>query len=144
MHVSEVMHDGVEVIAPGATFAAAASTLRDRRISSLVVSEGGRPEGIVTERDIVSVIADGLDPGATSIGERMAGEPLTVDRGADIREAARLMAERGIRHLPVVDGGELVGMISMRDLVTWASRESGASPDMWPDLMEAIATEWPH
>ena len=144
MHVGEVMHDGVEVIGSSETFAAAAATLRARKISSLVVSRGGSPAGIVTERDIVGVVADGLDPGATTIADRMSGDPITVTRDADIREAARVMAARGIRHLPVVDGGQLVGMISMRDLVSWASRESEATPDLWPDLMEAIATEWPH
>ncbi len=144
MRVGEVMHDGVVVIEPRETFAAAAATLRARRISSLVVSEGGRPAGIVTERDVVSVVADGLDPGATPIAERMSGEPVTVARDVDVRDAARVMAARGIRHLPVVEDGELVGMISMRDLVSWASREAESNPDLWPDLMEAIATEWPH
>jgi CBS domain-containing protein len=144
MLVGDVMHEGTHVISPRDSFAQAAEALRERRISSLVVSDDGTPAGIVTERDVVGVVADGMDPAITRIGERMTGGPVTVERDTDLREVARIMALRGIRHLPVVDGGMLVGMVSMRDLVSWACTQIEVTPDLWPDLMAAIATEWPH
>jgi CBS domain-containing protein len=144
MHVSDVMHDGVQVISMRDSFAQAAVALRERRISSLVVTDERGPAGIVTERDVVGLVADGMDPTSTVIGARMTGEPITVEPDTDLHEAARIMAARGIRHLPVVEGSTLVGMVSMRDLVTWASAQAETTPDLWPDLMAAIATEWPH
>ncbi len=144
MLVSDVMHGNVQTIARDESFARAAALLRERHVSSLVVTEERRPTGILTERDLVNVVADGLDPRSTKVAERMTGDPVTARPAMDIREAARIMAARGIRHLPVVDGDALVGIVSIRDLLSWATDQMVATPDLWPDLMAAIATEWPH
>ena len=145
MLVSDVMHGGgVQTIDKGAAAAHAAGELRARRISSLAVTDGGHLVGILTERDIVGLVADARDAGTTNVGELMTGEPVTVAPTTDVRDAARIMAEHGIRHLPVVDGEDLVGMLSVRDLFAWTMAQMGDTPELWPDLMAAIAVEWPH
>ena len=123
MQASDIMHRDVKTVSADDTFAQAAKVLHDNRISSVIVKEDGGPAGIVTERDFVNLVADGDDPASTKIGDRMTRELATLDPKADIAEAAALMAERGIRHLPVVDRGKLVGIISIRDLTTWAVEE---------------------
>jgi CBS domain-containing protein len=83
---------------------------------AVVVIERGAIAGIFTENDIVSrVIADGRDPAAVTIGEVMTPDPLTIGPEAMLGHALVLMHERGIRHLPVVEKGKLVGMVCARD-----------------------------
>ena len=83
---------------------------------AVVVIERGAIAGIFTENDIVSrVIADGRDPAAVTIGEVMTPDPLTIGPEAMLGQALVLMHERGIRHLPVVEKGKLVGMVCARD-----------------------------
>lgn len=83
---------------------------------AVVVIERGAIAGIFTENDVVSrVIAEGLDPAATTIGEVMTPDPLTIGPDAMLGHALVMMHERCIRHLPVVDNGELVGMVCARD-----------------------------
>lgn len=139
MQVGEIMTKDVRTIAADASFAEAAKVLHDNRISSVIVLGDGGPAGIVTERDMVNVVADGVDPKAVSVGERMTKELATVEPRADIGEAAQLMAERGIRHLPVVEKGKLAGIISIRDLTTWAVEELTGGHEL-PDLERSHAT----
>jgi CBS domain-containing protein len=95
--------------------------------------EGDRLAGIVTERDLVNLVADGKDPQTTKVGERMTKNLDTVDPRTDIAEAAEHMARLNIRHLPVVDEGRLAGIISIRDLTNWAVHELTAGHEL-PDL----------
>jgi CBS domain-containing protein len=138
MQVGDIMTRDVKTAESGATFAEAAKILHENRISSVVITEGTGIAGIVTERDLVNVVAEGLDPGKTSVGERMTRELATVDSRADIAEAARLMAERRIRHLPVVEKDSLIGVISIRDLTTWAVQEMTGGHEL-PDLERSQA-----
>jgi CBS domain-containing protein len=144
VEVSEIMRKKVKTISADQTFAAAARLLKESRISSIVVTGQGRPVGIVTERDIVNLVAEGKDPASTSIGEGMTGELATIGPATELKEAAQLMAKRQVRHLPVVEEDALVGMISIRDLLGWMTVQMEATPDMWMDMMEAAAVEWPH
>jgi CBS domain-containing protein len=123
MQVGDVMKRDVKTAAPDDTFADAASLLHDNQISSIVVMDRDRVAGIITERDLVNLVADGLDPSATRIGDRMTTNLDTVEPRTDIAEAAEHMARLRIRHLPVVDGGALAGIISIRDLTNWAVEE---------------------
>lgn len=123
MQVRDIMQRDVKTVSAEDTFADAARVLREHRISSVVVKEGKQPRGIVTERDFVGLVADGLDPSTTKVSERMTTDLATLDPKADLAEAARLMAERRIRHLPVVDRGGLAGIISIRDVTQWAVEE---------------------
>jgi CBS domain-containing protein len=139
MQVGDIMHRDVVTVMPEDTFAEAAKVLREHAISSVVVSGESGPAGIVTERDFVTLVAEGLDPATTNVGGRMSTDLTTVRPRADVAWAAGLMAERGIRHLPVVDRGKLVGIISIRDLTTWAVEEITGGHEL-PDFERSSAT----
>jgi CBS domain-containing protein len=133
MQVGEIMRAEVRTAPPEATFADVARLLHDNRISSVVITSGSELLGIVTERDLVNLVAEGLDPHATRVEERMTRELDTVEPRTDVAEAAEHMARLRIRHLPVVDKGKLAGIISIRDLTTWAVEELSGGHEL-PDL----------
>jgi CBS domain-containing protein len=133
MQVGAIMKTDVKTASPDDTFADVARILHDNRISSVIVMGDGAPAGIVTERDLVNVVAEGLDPREVRVGERMTRNLDTVSPTTDVAEAAEHMARLQIRHLPVVDKGRLVGIISIRDLVTWAVEELTGGHEL-PDI----------
>ncbi len=94
----------------------AARLMKHRKVGSVLVMDGDMLEGIFTERDMVyRVIADGLDPDMTPLSQVMTADPDTIDARATALEALRMMNERGYRHLPVVEEGRVVGIVSRRD-----------------------------
>jgi CBS domain-containing protein len=133
MQVRDIMNPDVKTAAPTDTFAQVAALLHEHGISSVVVLDGDALAGIVTERDLVNLVSDGADPKITTASERMTTDLDTVGPKTDIAEAAEHMASRKIRHLPVVDGDRLVGIISIRDLTNWAVQELTAGHEL-PDL----------
>jgi CBS domain-containing protein len=133
MQVRDIMHTDVKTTSPGDTFEQVASVLHDHGISSVVVLDEGNLVGIVTERDLVNVVAEGKDPKSTTVGERMTRDLDTVEPKTDIAEAAEHMARLKIRHLPVVQEGTLAGIISIRDLTNWAVHELTSGHEL-PDL----------
>ena len=133
MQVRDIMHTDVKITAPTDTFDHVATVLRENGISSVVVVEGGKLAGIVTERDLVNLVADGGDPRTTKVADRMSKDLDTVDPKTDIAEAADHMARLKIRHLPVLQDGELAGIISIRDLTNWAVHELTSGHEL-PDL----------
>jgi CBS domain-containing protein len=95
-----------------------AQYMSERRVGAVAVLEGERVSGIVSERDIMSkVVAKGLDPATTKVAEVMSRELLVATPDDSYEDAARKMRQAGIRHLPVVEGDRLIGMISQRDLL---------------------------
>jgi CBS domain-containing protein len=94
-----------------------AARLRDKDISALVVLDGHRLVGIITERDIVRALADRRDLADVTAGDYMTWEPATVALDTPLAEVARTMLALGIRHLPVVEAGDVLGMVSARDLL---------------------------
>jgi CBS domain-containing protein len=98
------------------TLRSAAVAMWRQQTGSLVIVDGGSVVGIVTERDIMRVIASGKDVDAVSVGEAMTADVITTGPDTPIRDAARIMAQHWIRHLPVVQGGELRGIVSQRDV----------------------------
>ncbi|MDP9297738.1 MAG: CBS domain-containing protein [Actinomycetota bacterium] len=134
MQVGEIMHTEVKTAAAEATFADVAKTMRSNGISSVVVLDGKKLAGIVTERDIVNLVAAGGDPHSVRVAHGMTRRDIeTVSPKTDITEAADQMVVRNIRHLPVVDRGRVVGIISIRDLTRWAADELSAGHEM-PDM----------
>ena len=133
MQVKDIMHVDVKTAASSDTFAQVASLLHEHRISSVVVTDGSDLAGIVTERDLVNLIAEGKDPKTTPVSDGMSRNLDTVHSRTDIAEAAEHMARLGIRHLPVVEDASLVGIISIRDLTNWAVRELTSGHEL-PDL----------
>lgn len=140
MRVRDIMQGDVMTVSPEHSFAHASRVLREQGISSVVVvgPGAGGIAGIVTERDFVRLVADGLDPATTPLADRMTRKLITVDPSADIAEAARLMREAGVRHLPVVDRGQLVGILSMRDVLYWGVAEMTGGHEL-PDVEGSAA-----
>ena len=100
-----------------ATLSEVAEALAADEIGALCVVENGALAGIVSERDVVAHLAAGADPEHLTAGEVMTPDVVTVGPDATILEAARLMQDSQVRHLPVLDGGKPVGIISIRDLM---------------------------
>jgi CBS domain-containing protein len=139
MQVKDIMHADVKTASATATYADVAALLHDNAISSVVVMDGDRLAGIVTERDLVNLVAEGGDPKTTKVADRMTTSVDTVDPKTDIAEAAEHMARLRIRHLPVVEGQGVVGIISIRDLTNWAVHELTSGHEL-PDLERSNAT----
>jgi CBS domain-containing protein len=134
MQVGEIMHTDVKTAGAEDTFADVAKVMRSNGISSVVVLEGHKLVGIVTERDIVNLVAAGGDPHSVKVVHGMTRRDLTtISPKTDIAEAAEVMASRNIRHLPVLDRGSVVGIISIRDLTRWAAEELAGGHEM-PDI----------
>ena len=113
-----------DIYRPGAITAAAddsleqtAARLEDKNISALVIMDGDRLGGIITERDIVRAVADRRDLADATAGEYMTSTPATVALDTPLADVARTRLAYGIRHLPVVVAGEVIGMVTARDLL---------------------------
>jgi CBS domain-containing protein len=136
VRVSEIMTKAAVIDEAEDTLVEAARKMWKQQTGSLLVLDGEDLVGIVTERDVLKAVASGTALDQTRISEVMTQDPITVGPGTSLREAARVMADKWIRHLPVVDGGKLVGVISQRDL---AGVLAGAlnEPEALEQLVEA-------
>jgi CBS domain-containing protein len=137
MKISEVMTPAAVTDRPDDTLRQAAGKMREQQTGSLLVLDGQELVGIVTERDVLKAVATDV-PLDTPISEAMSKDLITVEPGTSLREAARIMTEKWIRHLPVLEGGRLVGIVSQRDL---AGVLAGAlnEPDDLHRLIESSA-----
>jgi len=135
MLVGDIMRTDVKTADGDDTFADVAKMMRANGISSVVVlQEKQKLSGIVTERDIVNLVAAGGDPHSVKVAHGMTRRNLeTIGSKADIAEAADRMVSLNIRHLPVVDKGRVVGIVSIRDLTKWAAEELSGGHEM-PDI----------
>ena len=136
MRVSEIMTEAAVLDQADDTLVEAARKMWKQQTGSLLVVDGEDLVGIITERDILKAVAQGTSLDQATISDVMSKDPTTVGPGTSLREAAKIMAERWIRHLPVVDGGKLVGILSQRDL---AGILAGAlnEPEALEQLVEA-------
>jgi CBS domain-containing protein len=98
------------------TLRAAAERMWRHQTGSLLVMDKDRLAGIVTERDLLRAVALGADPGNVTVQEAMTTAVFTARPDLPLQEAARIMASRWIRHLPVVEQGRVLGVVSMRDV----------------------------
>ncbi|MEK7286594.1 MAG: CBS domain-containing protein [Nitrospirota bacterium] len=113
-----LMHREMQEISPDATLRATAEKMREKKVGALLVFEAGKPIGIISEVDFVrKAVALGLDMATTPVKAIMSQPLITIDIDQTAQEANDLMAERKIRHLLVTDREEVLGIISMRDLV---------------------------
>lgn len=119
----------VVTIAPTATVLEAAQLMTARGIGGLVVPDGaGGAGGIFTERDVLRrVVNDGRDPATTRVSEVMTAPVLTVSPDTPLDECRRLFTGRRIRHLPVVEGGALTGVVTSGDLIAYEADEAKAT-----------------
>ncbi|BBK41049.1 histidine kinase [Allostella vacuolata] len=117
-HLSEMVRNREPlVLGQHAKVADACRRMRDRGVGAVLVADGAhRLRGIFTGRDAVCrVLAEGRHPGATELAEVMTPEPCTIPPAATAIEALRLMSDGGFRHLPVVEDGRIVGVVSVHD-----------------------------
>lgn len=115
MRISEVMTEAAVTDRPDDSLQQAARKMWDQQTGSLLVLDGKDLVGIITERDVLRTVATGsrLD---TPVSEVMSKDLITVEPTTSLRDAAAIMTERWVRHLPVLEGGRLVGIVSQRDL----------------------------
>ena len=109
---------------PGETVAAVARRMRKAEVGAVVVMAGETLAGLFSERDLLNrVVAEGLDPGATQVADVATRDVATVSPDASLRECAEQLKAKRVRHLPVVDRGRPIGIISARDFFEAATRE---------------------
>jgi CBS domain-containing protein len=116
MRVADVMTGASITESPAESLRNAAALMWKRQTGSLLIMDGDKVAGIVTERDLMKAVARGDDLDATPLSAVMTRQLVTVEPDTSVAEAARHMATRWIRHLPVMSDGQLIGMVSQRDL----------------------------
>lgn len=139
--VLEAKGSNVYSIDPGATVLDAARVMNERHIGALVVTEGPRLLGIITERDVLNrVVATQLEPNRTFVRDVMSAPVVVCEPEASRSQCRAMMTDRRVRHLPVIDRGKLVGMVSIGDLLKDERREQDETIHY---LYEYMHGEWP-
>jgi CBS domain-containing protein len=116
--VRDVMSKEVKVVRPDTSVKEVVATMNKFNIGSIVVVQGDRPVGIITERDILRRLVEPcLAPETLTARQIMTSPVFTISETADIEETAKFMARKGVKKLPVMNNGKLVGMITYTDIV---------------------------
>ncbi len=131
----DVMTGDVECIGENDSVTDAAKRLAELNVGAMpICGEDNRLKGMLTDRDIaVKVVAQGKDPSTTKAGELGEGKPVTIGADDSVDEALRTMATHKVRRLPVIDGHDLIGIVSQADLARNVDEEKVG------DLVEAIS-----
>ena len=139
MEVREGMSNVVLTLGPGHTLREAATRMVEKGVGAAVVIDEAYPgPRVISERDILNSLGKGEDPDSESVGDHMSDMLISAAPDWSLERAAMEMAKRHIRHLVVVDSGQLVGILSMRDIVrVWTSE--GATSGMTPPESETTA-----
>jgi CBS domain-containing protein len=114
--VREVMSETLYTVNPSSTVGEAVALMAQHRVGAMVVMDGTRLAGIFTERDTVRAISHSYDAPSHEVSSWMTREPMTVGPDEPVEDALKTMLDKGFRHLPVVENGELIGIVSIRDL----------------------------
>ena len=115
--IADVMTASPRTVDPGTPLIEAARAMRDADVGALIVVEGEQVGGVVTDRDIVvRAIAEGSDPSSAQVSDVCSRDLTTVESSEPVEQAVKLMRDRDIRRLPVVEGGRPVGIVSLGDL----------------------------
>jgi CBS domain-containing protein len=114
--VGDIMSPNLVTVTSDASVAEAATIMGGQHVGSAIVLDSGVPVGIFTERDALRALASDFDAAHHPVTQWMSRDPTTVGPETEVRAARELMLERGFRHLPVAEGGRIVGVISIRDL----------------------------
>jgi CBS domain-containing protein len=132
----DIMTGGVECVGENETLVEAARKMRDLDVGSLpICGEDNRLKGMVTDRDIVvRCLAEGGDPSSTKTGALAEGKPVTIGADDGVEEILRTMSQYKVRRLPVIDGHDLIGMVSQADVAR------NLPEDKVGDLVEAISS----
>ena len=137
MQVRDGMSRVVLTVGPDHTLRQASEQMARRNVGAAVVMDPeGEGPGIITERDVLRSVAEGQDPDGEKVGEHLTAESVSATPDWSLEEAASAMVRGGFRHLLVVEGGETVGIVSMRDIVRcWT--DDGAICDVPPSAAVA-------
>jgi CBS domain-containing protein len=114
--VGEIMSKELITVDPQASVAEAATVMGEHHAGSALVMEGDALSGIFTERDIVRALGEHFDAAGHPVSNWMTRNPVTIAADADVQDALERMLSGGFRHLPVMDGDRVAGLVSMRDL----------------------------
>jgi CBS domain-containing protein len=132
MAIGDVMRTRVVTVEPTVTARLAVLRMLEEGVGSVAVCEDGKLVGIFTERDVLALAGEGTDLESVRVGDVMTRDPHTVEADVQVLDAARLMGEKRIRHLPVVQGGHLLGMVGIRDVLgslverAWQTHDAAA------------------
>jgi CBS domain-containing protein len=131
----EVMTGGAECVGENDTLIDAARKLAELDVGAMpICGEDNRLKGMLTDRDIVvKALAQGKDPGSTRAGDLAEGKPVTIGADDSVEEALRTMKDHKVRRLPVIDGHDMIGIVSQADLAQNIDEEEVG------DLVEAIS-----
>ncbi|MGH9183326.1 MAG: CBS domain-containing protein [Acidimicrobiales bacterium] len=116
--LSGIMTEEVFTVATGTAVTQVAEAMVRGRFGSALVMSGPMLIGILTERDVLRAASSGADLSSSPASKWMTPDPVTAPPDLDSEEAAETMLTHGFRHLPVVDGGRVVGIVSLRDLLS--------------------------
>jgi CBS domain-containing protein len=146
MAVADVMAFRVVTVSPEDPVQLAIARMLEENVGSVAVCEGERLVGIFTERDVLRLAGEGPDFPEVRVGDVMTRQPVTLAPNDDVLDAARLMGERKIRHLPVLEGENLLGMVGIREVVRalverlWRTHDAEAR-DRARELLTRDATQ---
>jgi len=136
MDVRSGMSTAVVSVAPGATLHDAAQSMAERNVGASVVIDPEQPgPGIITERDLLQSVGRGEDPNVELVQNHLSAKLTFASPDWSLERAAEAMVRGGFRHLVVVDGGEMVGVLSMRDIVRCWVRD-GATSELPRDVAD--------
>ncbi|AZH25873.1 CBS domain-containing protein [Haloplanus aerogenes] len=126
MSLDDLMRTDVVTTAPETPVDKVAAVMRDENVGSVVVVADGTPVGLVTDRDIaVRVAAGGEDPSTLTAESAMTPDPVTVDDDTGVFDLCTTMCDHEVRRMPVTDDGELVGIVTLDDLIVLLTAELG-------------------
>jgi CBS domain-containing protein len=136
----DIMSRGAECASTSDTLVQAAEKMRDLQVGALpICGDDNRLAGMITDRDIViRGVAGGLDPRTAKVAELADGKPVTIGADDSVEEALATMSKHGVRRLPVIDGHDLVGMVSQADVARHLPQNKVG------DLVEAISSARPN
>ena len=131
------MSSAVVTVNPGATLHNAARAMADRQVGAAVVLDPEQPgPGIITERDVLQSVGQGQNPDTELVRDHLSADITFAAPDWSLERAAEAMVRGGFRHLVVVDGGKMVGVLSMRDIVRcWV--KDGATSELPRDVAES-------
>jgi CBS domain-containing protein len=129
-------NEAMEVVTPQTSIMDAVRRMNERQIGSVLVMEGKHLAGIFTERDVLTrVVTQRLDPTKTPVGEVMTKQPVVIPPTTTVQEAMMVVTDTRRRHLPVVQDGQVLGMVSSGDLTRWVVKDQQRTID---DLFDYV------
>jgi CBS domain-containing protein len=123
--LGEIMSKDPFSVSSSASVSEIAAAMDKGRVGSALVMDGSWLAGIFTERDVLRAAGYGRDLTESRVADWMTPDPVTAESGMEAEEALQVMLSRGFRHLPVVEGGKVIGLVSLRDVLSTRVRRPG-------------------